>query len=223
METRILDFPFGILDLEGVVLNPGILYRREFGRFLERRFRISAKEALLFYQAHETLPLEMKLQRILAQHGLPTDQVAQVVEEFQEAAHAGKPVVSEGAREVLELLRSRQTLLFALSTTDSQTAKRKIEAAELDGFFREVVGMDQAPTRRGQIEACASIASLPLSAFASQAFFLAGDPEEVSIAREMGLYCIGFAHAFPEAAFQVHGAQEVYRHIAHLALGLRGA
>ncbi len=83
--------------------------------------------------------------------------------------------------------------------------------------------MDEALTRRGQIEACASVVGLPLSAFASQAFFLAGDPEEGSLAREMGLYCIGFAHAFPEAAFKAHGAQEVYRHIAHLALGLRGA
>jgi phosphoglycolate phosphatase-like HAD superfamily hydrolase len=223
MKTRILDFPFGILDLEKVVLNPGILYRREFGRFLERRFRISAKEALLFYQAHEALPLEVKLQRMLAQHGLPTDQVATVAEEFQEAANAGKPVVSEGAREVLEILLSREIRLFALSTTDSQTARRKMAAAGLDSFFRTVLGVDQARTRRDQIEACARVAGLPFSAFTPQAFFLTGDPEEVAMARELGVYCIGFAHLFPEAAFKAHGAQEVYRHIAHLALGLRGA
>lgn len=223
METRIFDFPLGIVDLEGVVLNPGILYRREFGRFLERRFQISAKEALLFYQAHEALPLEVKLQRLLAQHGLPIGEVAKIAEEFKGAANAGKPVVSEGAREVLEALLAREARLFALSTADAQTAQRRIEAAGLANLLPEVVGTDRAPTRREQIEVCASLVGLPPSAFAPQAFFLAGDPEEVSLARGMGVYCIGFAHAFPEAAFTAHGAQEVYRHIAHLALGLRGA
>jgi hypothetical protein len=28
MGTRILDFRFGLIDLEGVIFNPGILYRR---------------------------------------------------------------------------------------------------------------------------------------------------------------------------------------------------
>ena len=51
MRTRILDFRFGLIDLEGVIFNRGILYRREFGRFLQGRYNISAKEALVFYQA----------------------------------------------------------------------------------------------------------------------------------------------------------------------------
>jgi phosphoglycolate phosphatase-like HAD superfamily hydrolase len=221
MGTRIFDFRFGLVDLDGVVFNPGILYRREFGRFLERGYRISAKEALRFYQAHEALPLEAKLARLLAEHGHPAEEGAAAATAFRTAVTACRPVVSEGAREILEALARREAVLFALSETETAAAEERLVATELTGLFRQVIGIDQAPRGRGQIAHCAAAVHLPLHAFASQSVALLRDPEEVALAAELGCYSIGVAHCFPEEVLKAHGAQEVYRHVAHLALLLR--
>lgn len=221
MGTRILDFRFGLVDLEGVIFNQGILYRREFGRFLQHRYHISAKEALLFYQAHEALPLEIKFVRLLAQHGCPPEEATKAATAFQATVAASRPVVSEGARELLETLLSREAQLFALSETESQVAEGKLEEAELTNLFRQVIGTERAPRGRGQISLCRESVGLPLEVFAAQSFVLAGSPEDVTAARELGFYGIGIAHVFPEAALKAHGAQEVYRHVAHLSLQIR--
>ena len=221
MGTRILDFRFGLVDLEGVIFNSGILYRREFGRFLQRRYQIPAKEALLFYQAHEPLPLEGKFARLLAQHGHPTEQASQAAAEFRDAVAASRPVVSEGARELLEILASRDAQLFVLSETPSQVAASKLEEVELRGFFGWVIGVDRAPHGRGQMIICPETVGLPVETFTAQSFVLTGTPEDVALAGELGYYGIGIAHLFPEAAFTAQGAREVYRHVAHLSLALR--
>jgi phosphoglycolate phosphatase-like HAD superfamily hydrolase len=221
MGTRIFDFRFGLVDLEGVVFNPGILYRREFGRFLERGYRISAKEALRFYQAHEALPLEEKLARLLAEHGHPAEEGATAATAFRTAVTACRPVVSEGARELLEAFARREAVLFALSETETAAAEERLVATELTGLFRQVIGIDQASRGRGQIAHCAAAVHLPLHAFAGQSVALLRDPEEVALAAELGCYSIGVAHCFPEEVLKAHGAQEVYRHVAHLALLLR--
>ncbi|MFQ5881354.1 MAG: HAD family hydrolase [Candidatus Methylomirabilales bacterium] len=221
MGTRILDFRFGLVDLEGVVFNPAILYRREFGRFLQHRYRISAKEALLFYQTHEPLPLEVKFQRLLAQHGHRPEQAAEVAVAFLAAVAASRPVVSEGARELLETLVSGGVQLFALSERESHMAGGELEEAELRGLFRWVIGADQAPRGRGQLVICPEAVEQSLETFATQSFVLAGNPDDVAVAQDLGFYCVGVAHVFPETAFKAHGAQEVYRHIAYLSLSLR--
>lgn len=221
MGTRILDFRFGLVDLEGVIFNPDILYRREFGRFLQRRYQISAKEALLFYQAHALLPLEVKFARLLAQHGHPAEQAAQAASEFRGAMAASRPVVSEGARELLQTLADREAQLFVLSETRSQIAERQLEEVELRDLFGWVIGTERAPRGRGQMVVCPETVGLPVETFAAQSFVLAGIPEDVAAARELGYYGIGIAHLFPEATFTAHGAREVYRHVAHLSLELR--
>jgi phosphoglycolate phosphatase-like HAD superfamily hydrolase len=221
MGTRILDFRFGLVDLEGVIFNPSILYRREFGRFLQARYPITAKEALRFYQAHEALPLEPKFAQLLAQLGHPAEEAAKVASAFRAAVATSRPVVSEGARELLESLAGRGAQLFALSETDSAIAEGKLEESELHSLFRQVIGTEQAPRGRGQIGRCPKAIGLPPEAFAAQSFLLSGHPEDMGAARELGCYAIGIAHLFPEDAFKSHGAQEVYRHVAHLSLLLR--
>ena len=223
MGTRILDFRFGLIDLEGVIFNPGILYRREFGRFLQGRYNISAKEALVFYQAQEALPLEGKFDRLLAQHGRPPGETAEAVTAFRTSVAASRPVVSEGARELLEILVSREAQLFALSEAESRIADVKIQEVELRNFFGHMIGTEHAPRGRGQIAFCGDVVGLPLEAFAGQSFVLASSPEDVVAARELGFYSIGIAHLFPEDALKAHGAHEVYRHIAYLSLHLRHA
>lgn len=221
MATRILDFQWGLVDLEGVIFNPGILFRREFGRFLQHRYRISAKEALLFYQANDSLPLTVKFARLLAQYGHPPEQATEAATAFRAAVAASRPVVSEGARELLETLRSRGAQLVALSEAESRIAQGKLEEAKLNGLFGRVIGTERAPRGRGQIVLCSEAVGLPLETFAPQGFVLAGDPEHVAVAQGLGFYSIGIAHVFPESAFKAQGAQEVYRHIARLSLALR--
>lgn len=221
MGTRILNFRFGLVDLEGVIFNPGILYRREFGRFLQRRYQIPAKEALLFYQAHESLPLEGKFARLLAQHGHPAEQASQAATEFRGAVAASRPVVSEGARELFEILASREAQLFVLSEAPSRIAMGKLEEVELRGLFGWVIGVDRAPRGRGQMIICPETVGLPMETFAAQSFVLTGTPEDAATAGELGYYGIGIAHLFPAAAFTAHGAREVYGHVAHLSLALR--
>ncbi len=220
MGTRILDFRFGLVDLEGVIFDAGILYRREFGRFLQHRYQISAKEALRFYQAHELLPLEVKFTRLLGQHGHPEEQATQAATEFRDAVAASRPVVSEGARDLLEILASRAAQLFALSETQSQIAERKLEEVELRGLFGWVIGTEQAPRGREQMVICAETVGLPIETFATQSFVLTGSPEDVAAGVKLAYYAIGIAHLFPESAFTTNGAPEVYRHVAHLSLGL---
>ncbi|MFQ5803544.1 MAG: hypothetical protein ACE5JQ_11675 [Candidatus Methylomirabilales bacterium] len=221
MGTRILDYRFGLVDLEGVIFNPGLLDRREFGRYLQRRYQIAAKEALLFYQDHALLPLEVKFARLLAQHGYPAEQAAQAASEFRGAMAASRPVVSEGARELLQTLANREAQLFVLSETQSQIAERQLEEVDLRGLCARVIGTEQAPRGRGQMVICPETVGLPVETFAAQSFVLAGTPEDVAAAGELGYYGIGIAHLFPEAAFSAHGAREVYRHVAHLSLELR--
>lgn len=221
MATRILDFRFGLVDLEGVIFNPGVLYRREFGRFFQDRYQISAKEALRFYQSHELLPLEVKFARLLAQHGHPTGQASEVAGEFRGAVAGSRPVVSEGARELLAILASREAQLCVLSQVHSQIAGGKLEEVELRGLFGWVIGAEHASPGRGQMVLCPSMVGLPIETFATQSFMLTGTPEDVAAAGELGYYGIGIAHLFPEDAFTAQGAREVYRHVAHLALQLR--
>jgi phosphoglycolate phosphatase-like HAD superfamily hydrolase len=221
MGTRILDFRFGLIDLDGVIFNAGILYRREFGRFLQARYNISAKEGLLFYQGHEALPLEGKFDRFLAQHGRPPGEGAEAVAAFRASVASSRPVVSEGARELLEFLVAREAQLFALSSTESRIANSRMEETELRNFFGRVIGTEHSPGTRGQISLCAEAIGLPLEAFAAQGFVLGSNPEDVTTAGELGFYSIGIAHVFPEAALKAHGAHEVYRHVAHLSLHLR--
>src|SRR3989304_3054930 len=142
MGARILEFRFGLVDLEGVIFNPGILYRREFGRFLERRYHISAKEALRSYQAHEALPLQEKFARLLAEHGHPPEEAARAVAAFRAVVATSRPVVSEGARELLEILAARGTHLSALSETESRIAEGKLEEAGGGGGFPPGVGTE---------------------------------------------------------------------------------
>ncbi|MFQ5846993.1 MAG: hypothetical protein ACE5IQ_04875 [Candidatus Methylomirabilales bacterium] len=221
MGTRILDFRFGLVDLEGVIFNPGILYRREFGRFLQQRYQIAAKDALRFYQAHETLPLEAKFARLLAQHGHSPEGAAEVATAFRMGVAATRPVVSEGARELGETLVARGARLFALCETESGVAARKLDEAELHGLFEQVIGSERALGWGAQIALCADAVGVPLEAFAAQSFVLASRPEDVTTAAEFGCYAVGIAHLFPETALKAHGAREVYRHITHLALHLR--
>lgn len=221
MGTRILEFRFGLVDLEGVIFNPGILYRREFGRFLQHRYQISAKEALRFYQAHEMLPLEVKFARLLTQHGHSAEQAAQVATEFREVVAASRPVVSEGARELLQILASQEAQLFILSETESRIAESKINEAELKGLFGWVIGTERATRGREQMAVCPETVGLPIETFAAQSFVLTGTPEDVAAGAELGYYAIGIGHLFPEDAFKAHGAREVYKHVAHLSLQLR--
>jgi phosphoglycolate phosphatase-like HAD superfamily hydrolase len=221
MGTRILEFRFGLVDLEGVIFNPGILYRREFGRFLERRYHISAKEALRFYQADEALPLETKFARLLAEHGHPPEEGARAAAAFWAVVGTSRPVVSEGARELLEILTARGTHLSALSETESHIAQGKLAEVELQSFLRQVIGTEQAPRNRDQIPFGAKTLGLTVEEFAAQSFLLSGRPEDMVAARELGCYAIGVTHLHPEDAFKAHGAHEVYRHVAHLALLLR--
>lgn len=221
MRTRILEFRFGLVDLEGVIFNPGILYRREFGRFLERQYHISAKEALRFYQTNEPLPLQAKFARLLAECGHPPEEAARATAAFQTVVATSRPVVSEGARELLEFLAARETHLFALSETESAIAEGRLEQAELQSLFRQVIGLERGPRGREQIAFCPQTVGLPVEAFAAQSFLLSGHPEDMVAAGELGCYAVGMAHLYPEDAFKVHGAQEVYRHVAHLALLLR--
>lgn len=221
MGTRILDFRFGLIDLEGVIFNVGILHRREFGRFLQGQYGISAKEGLRFYQAHEELPLEEKFDRFLAQHGRPPGEAAKAVTAFRASVAASRPVVSEGARELLGILVAREAQLFALSETESEIANGKMEEAELRIYFGHLIGTDQALQAPGRIALCAEAIGLPLDIFAAQSFVLASNPEDVTLAVQLGFYSIGIAHVFPEAALKAHGAHEVYRHVAHLSLRVR--
>src|SRR3970040_2276349 len=144
MGTRILEFRFGFVDLEGVIFTPGILYGREFGRFLERRYHISAKEALRSYQADEPLPLEAKFARLLAEHGHPPERRRQHEPPPRAVVATSRPVVSEGARELLEILAARGTHLSALSETEFRIAEGKLEEAGLRGGFRPVIGSEKA-------------------------------------------------------------------------------
>ena len=221
MGTRILEFRFGLVDLEGVIFNPGILYRREFGRFLERQYHISAKEALRFYQTNEPLPLQAKFARLLGERGHPPEEEARAAAAFQAVVATARPVVSEGARELLEFLAARRTHLSGLSETESRIAEGKLEQAELQGLFRQVIGSERGPRGREQIAFCPQTVGLPVEAFAAQSFLLSGHPEDMVAAEELGCYAIGMAHLYPEDAFKAHGAQEVYRHVAHLSLLLR--
>jgi phosphoglycolate phosphatase-like HAD superfamily hydrolase len=221
MGTRILEFRFGLVDLEGVVFNLGILYRREFGRFLEHRYHIPAKEALRFYQADEGLPLQAKFARLLAERGHPVEEAARATAAFRQVAATSRPVVSEGARELLEILAARGTHLCALSETESRVAEGKLEEAELRSLFGQVIGTERAPRGREQIALCAKTVGLAVENFADQGFLLSGHPEDMAAAAEFGCYAIGAAHLSPEDVLKAHGAQEVYRHVAHLALLLR--
>jgi beta-phosphoglucomutase-like phosphatase (HAD superfamily) len=130
-------------------------------------------------------------------------------------------VVSEGARELLEILTARGTHLCALSETESSIAEGKLEQAELQGVFRQVIGTERAPRGREQIAFCAKTVGLTVEAFAAESFLLSGHPEDMVEARELGCYAIGMAHLYPEDAFKARGAQEVYRHVAYLSLLLR--
>lgn len=221
MGTRILDFRFGLVDLDGVLFNLGILYRREFGRFLQARYDISAKQALRFYQVHEALPLEDKFARLLAQHGRPGGEAAHAVTAFRTAVAASRPVVSEGARELVETLASRETQLFALSETESRVADGKLRDTELRQSFAHVIGIEKAPRGPGQLAHCATVIGLPLEGLAAQSVMLASTPEDISTAREFGFYTIGVAHVYPETTLRACGANELYRHVAHLALLVR--
>jgi len=221
MGTRILEFRFGLVDLEGVIFNPGILYRREFGRFLERRYHISAKEALRFYQADEPLPLQAKFARLLAEHGHPPEEAARAAAAFRAVVATSRPVVSEGARELLEILAARGTHLSALSETESRIAQGKLEEVELQSFFRQVIGTEMASRGRGQIVLCAEVVGLPLETFAGQGVVLTGNPDDLAAAGALGFYAIAVAHVSPEDVLKAHGAHEVYRHVAHLSLLLR--
>jgi beta-phosphoglucomutase-like phosphatase (HAD superfamily) len=221
MGTRILEFRFGLVDLEGVIFNLGILYRREFGRFLERRYHISAKEALRFYQADEALPLPAKFARFLAEHGHLPEEAARATAAFRQVVATSRPVVSEGSRELLEILTARGTHLSALSETESRVAEGKLEEAELRSLFGQVIGTERALRGREQITLCAKTVGLAVESFADQSFLLSGHPEHMAAAAEFGCYAIGMTHLYPENAFRAHGAQEVYRHVAHLSLLLR--
>ncbi|MGH7387735.1 MAG: hypothetical protein ACREIZ_04620, partial [Candidatus Methylomirabilales bacterium] len=179
MGTRILEFRFGLVDLEGVIFNPGILYRREFGRFLERRYHISAKEALRFYQADEALPLQAKFARLLAEHGHPPEEAARATAAFRAVVATSRPVVSEGARELLEILTARGTHLCALSETESSIAEGKLEEAELQSLFGQVIGTERAPRGREQIALCPKTVGLTIETFAAQSFLLSGHPEDM--------------------------------------------
>lgn len=204
-----------------MIFDPGILYRREFGRFLQARFNISAKEALLYYQAHEALPLEGKFTGFLAQHGFPPAEAAQATTAFRVSVAASRPVVSEGARELLDTLVSREAQLLALSETESRIAVGKMEEAELRNFFVHVIGAEHAQRWRSRIALCAEAIGLPLEALAVQGFVLGSRPEEIATARELGFYCIGISRVVPEDALKAHGAHEVFGHVAHLSLRLR--
>lgn len=221
MKTRILDFQFGLVDLDGVIFDPGILHRREFGRFLQAQYNISAKEGLLFYQAHESLPVGEKFSRLLGQHGRSSEEAAQAAAAFHDFVAASRPVVSEGAREVLELLRDREAQLFALSETESRIAIEKMEEAEVRNFFVHVIGVEYAPRWGGRIARCAEMIRLPLETLATQSFVLASSPEDIATAGELGFYSIGIGRMVPEEALKAHGAHEVFRHVARLALHLR--
>jgi phosphoglycolate phosphatase-like HAD superfamily hydrolase len=130
-------------------------------------------------------------------------------------------VVSEGARELLEVLVARGTHLSALSETESHSAEGKLKRAELEGIFGQIVGTERAPQGREQIAFCAKTFGHTDEEFAAQSFLLSGRPEDIRAADEFGCYAIGMAHLYPEDAFKAHGAHEVYRHVAHLALLLR--
>lgn len=223
METRILDFRFGLVDLDGVIFDPGILHRREFGRFLQSQYNISAKEALLFYQAHEDLPLEGKFSRLLTQHGRSSEEAAQAATTFRDSVAASRPIVSEGARELLELLVDREEQLFALSETESRIAIGKMEEAEVRNFFVHVIGVECAGRWDGRIARCAEMIGLPLETLATQSFVLASSPEGIATAGELGFYSVGIGRKAPEDVLRAHGAHEVFRHVALLALRLRQA
>ncbi|MBI3015034.1 MAG: HAD hydrolase-like protein [Candidatus Tectomicrobia bacterium] len=135
-------FKYCVFDVEGVLLNARILAKKTFGRFLEREYGIPAAAALIFYTQAQDLTLREKFRRLLDDHGQPSPDLDAVVARFDEALESERPVVYEGAREVLDALLEKGAQLFAVGSSPVEQIKARLDRVDLLPKFREVVGQE---------------------------------------------------------------------------------
>ncbi|MBI4639330.1 MAG: hypothetical protein HY731_01475 [Candidatus Tectomicrobia bacterium] len=125
-------------------------------------------------------------------------------------------MVFEGAREVIWELTNHSLLLFGTTAMESEIARQRLEAAELLQSFTLIAGSDIGSKKETHLRAFAEAGGAPFETFVKESVYFAGTPEDVEIAREFGVFCIGIANLAVPEALQRAGAKEVVRTIMQL-------
>jgi len=209
-------FKYAVFDVEGVLLNARLLAKKTFGRFLEREYGIPPAAALTFYTQAQDLTLQEKFRRLLHGHGRPTQDLDKVVARFEEVLESERPVVYEGAREVLDALLEKGVLLFAVGSSPVEQIKARLERVDLLPKFREVVGREAGSKGYSQMEPLARSLGLPVVEFARDGIYFSASPGEVEEASRGGMAVAGVAHLVSAQALHESGAPVVLKYIGQL-------
>ena len=209
-------FRYCIFDIEGVLLNARLLAKKTFGRFLAREYGIPASAALVFFTQAQDLTLTEKFQRIFEMRGQPVQELDSVIARFEETVESQRPLVYEGAREVLDALLEKGVLLFAVGSASVEQLRARLGQVDLLGKFRGVLGREAGPKGYPQMDPLARSLGISLADFSRDGIYITASPGEITDVSCRGMAVAGVAHLSSVQTLRESGAPVVLKYIGQL-------
>jgi len=169
VKTKISKFNYGILDVDGTLVDNRKLYRWLLAKILPLGFSVNGTD---LYLPTGGLPLPWWAKHLhqlpgLAQLVLATEKV---ILKLSDLIDRPTPRLFEGTEDVLSQLSQKGIKLFATSGSKTQKATRHLERAGILSLFTAIVGSETP--KREHIPYFASRVGLSLEEFAKKAFLV---------------------------------------------------
>jgi len=224
MKIKTSDFRYGILDIEGTLLDNKKLYRKLLA-ILGYLSYLDILDVLLKNSFEAYLPSggillpwpARLIYRCLPWLKFPVLAGEKVILFFFEVIDEKEPELFTGAKELLMKFQEEEILLFGSSGSKTVVIENHLKRLELLDLFALVVGADQAP-KREHLHLFADYLNLPFEEFAQQAFWVSDGLVDINLCRKYKVYGIGVAHTHHPVILRRVGAKEVIPRLKELVL-----
>jgi len=213
VETKISKFNYGILDVDGTLVDNRKLYRWLLAKILPLGFSVNGTD---LYLPTGGLPLPSWAKFLQPIPGLTRFVLVaeRGILKLADLLDLSRPKLFEGTEEVLSQLSQKGIKLFATSGSKTQKATRRLEKAGILSFFTAMAGSEMP--KREHIPYFASQVDLPLQDFAKQAFLISDGPVDLHLAVRYGVYPVGVAQTLEPSLLLKQGAEEIVSNLGEL-------
>jgi len=208
MRRNIFDFEFGIIDVDGTLIDSMPIHGEVFATILNEKTGIPKEAAEKFYRETAGLIIQKQFEQILDIYQKWAD-VSEMVRLFFEEMSKREFKIFPGVKRFLAELHKKRVKLFATSGSKLEDLDKKLRDNGLLSYFKLIMGSDRIPKGVEHIEIFAETCNLPLEEFARRAFYLGDGPTDMKIAKRCGIYAYGIQNTVDAKTLIKAGADEI--------------
>ena len=215
MKTDILEFSFGIFDVNGTLIDNRVLYRKAIALVVKLGWGVEGRTDLYLPTGGIPLPpvaYQLQQSRGLTWLALKADRSLMKICGLLDRKELR---LFEGTQDVLEELYRKEIKLFASTGTDTPTIKKHLEKLNVLRFFTMILGSDKTPESK-HFHYFAKHLNLPFKEFTRKTFLVSDGPADLNHASKSGIYSIGITNTLNAELLRRAGARETISDLREL-------